>query len=267
MNTVSQEPEEEDAMKRNISMKWLSKMLDSQPVAYYATLASLLSGAAIMIIVLARPSQHRDARGLVCVPAREIPPIGMASLMAEEEGTALARVGGFVELLDEAQGASYLPLGLHTIARDTHYGGPRFVRLVGDCVELELRYSLNNSLYHYQSLEMSVRNGAKKSNKIAKKICHFREPFEFEQPDGQRYSCKQTRSHLCVALGHNSSAGLVARANLVLSMFELELDGNATQVQHEEFQKQPLDGSCDRWLDRAAAAGGGGARDARRVGH
>lgn len=212
-----------------------------KPTCYGPTIAGFL-----VLLVLAIVYSNKSNTGPACLPSTEVPAVTFANLLAQGESIVSARMAGYVELFDENE-TSYLPLDFHTISHEKLYEGPLAVSLLGDCVILDIKYTPivgNDSKilrYAYRGIEMQLRNG-RKSAKIPRKMCDFQAPFRFDLPVGQPFSCKQTRNHPCINLlasKHNKQ-----RANLVLSRFELELDGDL-----EKDYKDAFVNTCDMWRE------------------
>jgi hypothetical protein len=200
----------------------------------------------VVVIVLVCRSQTEANNP--CVPLKQVPSIGIANLLTAEEERVFAKAGGYLEIFDDE--TTYLPLNFHTVTRDKLYDGPMVVTLVGDCVTLDIKYingSSENSrappVYSYKGVELLVRNG-RRTNKVHRKICEFQNQLKFDQPNNLRYSCRQTRNHICSSYVNNQT--YKQKANLVLTIFELELDGDPAKG---GLDKAPLARSCERWMD------------------
>jgi hypothetical protein len=232
---------------------------------------SLILMTIIVMVLLANQHSSNDSQDKshaasnnptsvnLCYPLRSVPNVSVVDYASTDEGAAFARLGGYVELFEDNE-TSYLPLDFQVISHDRLYDGPQVVTLMGDCVQLDIRYTVisagNTSgntppppvKYAYQGLDMHIRNG-RKAGKVPRKMCEFQSQFRFEQPGDTRYSCKQTRGHLCYHSASSKMAKL--RANLVLVTYELEF-GEEPRPSQKKFQKEPLQNSCDKWKDACA---------------
>jgi hypothetical protein len=176
--------------------------------------------------------------GLLCMPTKEIPTISSPKLITPG-GSVSAKLAGYLELLDTSE-TVYLPLDFHTVSEIKQHTGPDVIEIRSNCVVLEIRYVKRDAEIKYTSLDMLIKDG-RKPNKVARKVCVFSNPFNFSHSINENYSCKQTRNHLCV-IDRPSQ-----KANLVLTTFEFEINGDLDSASAGSFAKKPFGQSCDRW--------------------
>lgn len=232
------------------------KVAPSRRMVYggIATVVLLVSIAIVACCFFRINNNHHPGHGS-CVPFRKIQPIRQNKLVTDD-AAALAHLAGYVELLDENiesnLDSSYLPLEFNTIVHDQLYNGPRVVSLIGDCVTLDIKYSKkkqhnSGEVYAYEGIDLNIRDGRKLERRPEKR-CDFKPGFFLEQAISERYSCLQTRAIRCYHRDQNAIESVAKQvANLVLSTFELELDGDPVTLQLGVFSKAPMEDGCSKW--------------------
>lgn len=222
---------------------------DTRRMLVYGGISTLLALSIVAMVAL-----YRSNNTPACLPSNNIPKI-TSRLLASDDGTALAIMEGYVELLD-VNGTSYLPLDFNTLTLEDNYNRYNLVRLAGECVTIEINYTVDLHYRSYKGLDVLIKDGRKPTMKVAKKICDLSKSFNMTQSKFRRYSCRQTRVHSCKAKegtfryfgeqphfnGH--------KANLVLSRFELDTEANPVKTFEGEFSVGPLDDSCNEWSGR-----------------
>lgn len=203
-------------------------------------LSNRKSSVVILVVVAIVISLAAQTMAGSCVPTSTKPDIGSMEIknVASDRGPVLANLAGYVELLGN-NSSTYLPLDIDSISFWKPTDSDRTVILESDCfrftIDLKSRIPDVNPGYVFTGLKMELKNRSEAS-------CGFNgnDSFYFFVPQDLRYSCKQVLSHRCTREGKSI-------VNLVLSSFELELEGNTKSVSKGEFTKSAWPYSCNYW--------------------
>lgn len=162
--------------------------------------------------------------------------------IAYQQGRVVTNVQGYMEL---AKNNHTFALDFTEVTQVVSDRDPdkRYLQLSGEQFFLQIEYVYQNegqSSGHYQfgNLIMLVRN--KRRGGAYMQVCFFDQKFSFVLPENSRYSCNKEQTHRCSRNGE-----LVA--NVVLTTFELELDGNPEKVKELQFSKPAWPESCEHW--------------------
>jgi hypothetical protein len=232
----------EDARPRNYKVPLLKRRTICNQI---------LAVCAFVVIVIFVSVWHRNRPEVVaidrCAVSNElIQPIRSRSLALDgsigndNNTTVLTNIAGFVETFVGGDREGYLNLDFDEIYHDKLYNGPFVVTLQGQCTRLQIKYSARHidEAYFFEGIELYIKKKVHESH--MEKFCEFKPQFVLQQPKSERYSCLHTRYHACVHGGQ-------LLASLVLSKFELELDGDRYANVEGKFSKSPTAQSCKLW--------------------
>lgn len=165
--------------------------------------------------------------------------IELKNIAYKREGV-VANVQGYLSINDSRMKLDFANV---TQARRSEDPDHRYVRLSGEEFVFELEYVRQDGgkpSEHYQFSDLTMLVRDKRPGHAYSTICFFDEQFALALPAKSRYSCNREQSHQCSLNGKPV-------ANLVLTAFELEVDGVPSKAAKLQFSKNPWAESCEQW--------------------
>lgn len=198
----------------------------------WATLSTIL----LILLSLAHPiliaSSHR------CQLSKEVPTLRVARVVhTEPDATRIAKLAGYIQVYD----LGYLTLDINHIRFDILKN--RIV-LEDDCVSLYYSVYKNRSgNERISSVEWTFADGNEDFIKSTYDKCDLISPIiDHLFPLAYRYWCPNRQTYKCMKKEGDGTYKPIAE--LVITSFELELDGDEEMISRGEFSKAPWTLSC-----------------------
>lgn len=178
----------------------------------------------VVAFVIARSSEHKiDDNNIV-----------------SEKDRVVANMIGHLELIDHDNAHQVLDINEIWLSKTEPDATSSGLTLRGDQFNFDIAFTMRpGEDYEFRNLAMYFR-AVTDPERAYSKICDFDKQFILSMPKKMRYSCKRRMSHLCSKNGKPV-------AKLVLESFELEFDGNPSNVERHQFSKQAWVESCEHW--------------------
>jgi hypothetical protein len=221
--------------------------MDLSKKLLYGGIAAVVS--ILVVIFIVAQSQHKKTEpdtDLTCSRTKDKPDMNLIRVknILSPDKIALANMAGYVRFSDN----TYLPLDIEsvTVVSIRASSDVRMVSFSGRCFSFDIhvgRYTFsvgNKTISSYNVLDspsMFVNERPYTKNRF----CYFFDWSMILVPSDQRFSCTTGMTLKC----EQDWTSLVAR--LVLESFELQLDGNSSLSEENEFETEVWEPSCYKW--------------------